>query len=105
MTLFGNLTFNQLGILLFERELRVLVTGLSNITQTSVRTTFSRLLSACRILSVDSITDVVDFWDASSCRLLEFNLDESLQVLRRRVDFTEMMVIETLDSLAQGERK
>jgi hypothetical protein len=54
---------------------------------------------------VDSITDVVDFWDAASCRLLEFNLDESLQVLKRRVDFTEMIVIETLDSLAQGERK
>ena len=105
MTLFANLTFNQLGVLRFERELRILVAGLSNVTQTSVRITFSRLLNGCRILSVDSITDIADFWDNSSRRLLEFNLDESFQVLSRRVDFTDVMVKEALDNLTRGERK
>jgi len=101
LSMLGRQVFNQLGVLLFERELRVLVAGLSNLTQTNVRNIFSRLLNACRVLSVDSINDIADYWDHSSHCLLAFNVDEAVQILCRRVDFTEVLVREALDKLSR----
>lgn len=96
----NHLRFNQLGALLFERQIRALVVGLSYVAQQPcTRNEFSKILSACRILSLDDASDVVDYLDASSGKILELSMNEVHEVLRLRVDFSEHAIQKTLGNL------
>ena len=94
------LRFNQLGALLFERQIRALVLGLSCLAQQPcTRNKFSKILGACRILSLDDAGDIVDYLDASSGKILELNMNEVQEVLRLRVDFSEHAIQRVLGNL------
>lgn len=104
MTMFNYLRFNQLGSLVFERQVRALILGLSNLSQPNTRAEFSRLLSACRLLSLDHVHDVADYFDNSSGLILELNINEVTQVLCLRDDFSETNIREILDNLFMEPR-
>lgn len=89
---------------MFERQVRALILGLSNLSQPNTRAEFSRLLSACRLLSLDHVHDVADYLDNSSGLILELNINEVTQVLCLRDDFSETNIREILDNLFMEPR-
>lgn len=99
LTVFNYLRFNQLGALVFERQLRALVVGLSCLGQPSARIEFSKLLSACRLLSIDGAFDVIDYFDASSGTFLELSAVEVQEVLNLRTDFEEGVVQKVFEDM------
>ncbi|EIE27386.1 COG4-domain-containing protein [Coccomyxa subellipsoidea C-169] len=80
--------FNQLGGLQLDRDVRALVATLSNVTQRTVRDKFAILNQMGTLLSLESVSEVMDYWGHNAgpitWRLTEAQVKE---VLGQRTDF------------------
>jgi len=84
------LSFNHLGSLKFERELRQLISGISSTTHFHVRDSFARIVQMCVLLSAETLNEVenylVDMRRQSSWKLSESDVSK---IILLRVDFVK----------------
>jgi len=99
MIMFNYLRFNQLGALVFERQIRTFVSGLSILSQPFARAEFSRLVSACRLLSLEKLTELSDYLEESTGLTLDLPSSDVKDILCLREDFTEDDIRKTLEEL------
>ena len=99
MSMFNYLRFNQLGALVFERQIRTFVSGLSTLSQPFARAEFSRLVSACRLLSLEKLTELSDYLEESTGLMLDLVSSDVKDILCLREDFAEDDVRKTLEEL------
>jgi len=99
MSMFNYLRFNQLGALVFERQIRTFVPGLSTLSQPFARAEFSRLVSACRLLSLEKLTELSDYLEESTGLMLDLASSDVKDILCLREDFAEDDVRKTLEEL------
>ncbi|XP_023216827.1 conserved oligomeric Golgi complex subunit 4-like [Centruroides sculpturatus] len=59
-------TFNRLGGLQFDRELRSLVSYLTSVTTWTIRDKFARLTQIATILNLETVTEILDLWGPNS---------------------------------------
>tara|TARA_Y100001954_G_scaffold213290_1_gene241800 strand:- start:10822 stop:12771 length:1950 start_codon:yes stop_codon:yes gene_type:complete len=83
------LSFNHLGALRFEREIRLLISGLSNVRNFYIRDVFARLTQISVLLSAETRSEVENYLSdtqhQSSWKLSESDITK---VLSLRVDFS-----------------
>ncbi|XP_062500897.1 conserved oligomeric Golgi complex subunit 4-like [Corticium candelabrum] len=81
-------SFNQLGGLQFDKELRSLVAYLSNITQWTVRDKFAKLTQMATVLNLERVGEILEYWGPKSGPLTwRLTPSEVRKVLALRVDF------------------
>jgi len=82
-------SFSRLGGLLFDREVRSLVSFLSNVTTWSVRDKFSRLTQMSTVLNLETVGEMADIWGSgsSSAHAWKLSQAEVRTVLGLRSDF------------------
>eukprot|EP00795_Rhopilema_esculentum_P001200 gene1200-15566_t len=81
-------SYNRLGGLQFDKELRALVGYLTNITEWTVRDKFARLTQIATILNLEKVGELLDYWGANSGPMTwRLTPAEVRQVLILRVDF------------------
>ena len=85
--------FNQLGGMLYDKDLRVLMNYLSTITQWSLRTKFSRCSQMATLLTLDKVAEVTDYYGKGNMtwRLTPAQVKE---LLRCRVDLDPAAIAE-----------
>jgi len=59
-------TFNQLGGVQLDKDLRLLVGYFSSQTQWPVRDKFARLMQMATILNFEMVHEILDYWGTSS---------------------------------------
>lgn len=79
-------SFNRLGGLQFDKEVRSLVSYLSSVCTWSVRDKFARLMQLASILNMEALNEIHEYWGGGT---LTWRLtpNEVRQVLSLRVDF------------------
>ncbi|KAM7432750.1 Golgi transport complex subunit 4 [Porites harrisoni] len=81
-------SFNRLGGLQFDKELRSLVGYLTAVTQWTIRDKFARLTQIATILNLEKVGEIMDYWGANSGPMTwRLTPAEVRQVLSLRVDF------------------
>uniref|UniRef100_T1J554 Conserved oligomeric Golgi complex subunit 4 n=1 Tax=Strigamia maritima TaxID=126957 RepID=T1J554_STRMM len=81
-------SFNRLGGLQFDRELRALLSYLTSATTWSIRDKFARLSQMTTILNLDKVEEINDYWgDNSGSLTWRLTPHEVRQVLSLRVEF------------------
>eukprot|EP00731_Ephydatia_muelleri_P026667 Em0018g767a len=81
-------TFNQLGGVQLDRELRTLVAYISSLTQWPVRDKFSRLQQVVTILTLETLGEILDYWGSNAGPMIwRLSTSEVRRVLHLRVDF------------------
>lgn len=81
-------SYNRLGGLQFDKELRALVGYLTNTTEWTVRDKFARLTQIATILNLEKVGELLDYWGANSGPMTwRLTPAEVRQVLVLRVDF------------------
>ncbi|XP_021488211.1 conserved oligomeric Golgi complex subunit 4 [Meriones unguiculatus] len=81
-------TFNRLGGLQFDKELRSLIAYLTTVTTWTIRDKFARLSQMATILNLERVTEILDYWGANSGPLTwRLTPAEVRQVLALRTDF------------------
>ncbi|OWK16510.1 COG4 [Cervus elaphus hippelaphus] len=81
-------TFNRLGGLQFDKELRSLIAYLTTVTTWTIRDKFARLSQMATILNLERVTEILDYWGANSGPLTwRLTPAEVRQVLALRIDF------------------
>ncbi|XP_061883418.1 conserved oligomeric Golgi complex subunit 4 [Entelurus aequoreus] len=81
-------SFNRLGGLQFDKELRSLVAYLTTVTTWTIRDKFARLTQMATILNLERVTEILDYWGPNSGPLTwRLTPAEVRQVLALRVDF------------------
>ncbi|XP_006860242.1 PREDICTED: conserved oligomeric Golgi complex subunit 4 isoform X2 [Chrysochloris asiatica] len=81
-------TFNRLGGLQFDKELRSLIAYLTTVTTWTIRDKFARLSQMATILNLERVTEILDYWGANSGPLTWcLTPAEVRQVLALRMDF------------------
>ncbi|ELU05879.1 hypothetical protein CAPTEDRAFT_225425 [Capitella teleta] len=81
-------TFNRLGGLHFDKELRYLVGFLTSVTTWTIRDKFARLTQMATILNLEKVSEILDYWGQNSGPLTwRLTPAEVRQVLALRVDF------------------
>lgn len=81
-------TFNRLGGLQFDRELRSLVSYLTSVTTWTIRDKFARLTQIATILNLEMVTEILDLWGPNSGSLTwRLTPTEVRQILALRSDF------------------
>ncbi|CAL1534730.1 unnamed protein product [Lymnaea stagnalis] len=81
-------TFNRLGGLQFDKELRSLVGYLSSVTTWTVRDKFARLTQMATILNLERVSEIMDYWGQNSGPLTwRLTPTEVRQILALRIDF------------------
>ncbi|XP_076448808.1 conserved oligomeric Golgi complex subunit 4-like [Babylonia areolata] len=84
----GKTTFNRLGGLQFDKELRALVGYLSSVTTWTVRDKFARLTQMATILNLERVSEIMDYWGQNSGPLTwRLTPAEVRQTLSLRNDF------------------
>jgi hypothetical protein len=58
--------FLQLGGLVFDKEVRALVSYLTNTTSWSIRDKFARLTQMATVLNLERVTEISDSWGSNS---------------------------------------
>mmetsp|Transcript_26 Transcript_26/g.78 ORF Transcript_26/g.78 Transcript_26/m.78 type:complete len:746 (+) Transcript_26:194-2431(+) len=82
-------SFNQLGGLQLDRDVRNLVSHLSEFTQRTIRDKFARLTQMATVLSLETPSEILDYWGENSGPITwRFTAQEVRELLRMRVDFT-----------------
>lgn len=56
----------QLGGLVFDKEVRALVSYLTNTTSWSIRDKFARLTQMATILNLERVNEILDYWGSNS---------------------------------------
>ncbi|XP_039263013.2 conserved oligomeric Golgi complex subunit 4-like [Styela clava] len=81
-------TFNRLGGMQFDKELRSLVSFLTTTTTWTVRDRFARLTQTATILNLDRVDEILDYWGHNSGPLTwRLTPAEVRRVLALRADF------------------
>jgi len=81
-------SFNRLGALFFDKELRSLITYLTSATSWSVRVPFARLNQISTILNLDAVQEMDDYWGPNAGSLTwRLTPAEVRVVLALRVEF------------------
>ncbi|XP_033074865.1 conserved oligomeric Golgi complex subunit 4 [Trachypithecus francoisi] len=81
-------TFNRLGGLQFDKELRSLIAYLTTVTTWTIRDKFARLSQMATILNLERVTEILDYWGHNSGPLTwRLTPAEVRQVLALRIDF------------------
>ncbi|XP_025115796.1 conserved oligomeric Golgi complex subunit 4-like isoform X2 [Pomacea canaliculata] len=84
----GKTTFNRLGGLQFDKELRGLVGYLSSVTTWTIRDKFARLTQMATILNLERVSEIMDYWGQNSGPLTwRLTPTEVRQTLTLRIDF------------------
>uniref|UniRef100_A0A1B6DE98 Conserved oligomeric Golgi complex subunit 4 n=2 Tax=Clastoptera arizonana TaxID=38151 RepID=A0A1B6DE98_9HEMI len=80
--------FNRLGGLALDKEVRSLVSYLSNATSWSVRDKFARLTQIATVLNLERVTEITDYW-GNECGALPWRLTPTdiRQIMGLRTDF------------------
>jgi len=91
--------FNQLGGLQIDKDIRTLVSYMSELTQRTVRDKFARLTQMATVLSLEAPSEILDYWGENSGPITwRFGGAEVKDILAQRVDFTrsdlEALVLE-----------
>ncbi|CAL5229024.1 g12271 [Coccomyxa viridis] len=82
--------FNQLGGLQLDRDVRHMVVTLSEVTQRTVRDKFAVLSQMGTLLSLEGVSEVMDYWDSSTTwRLTDAQVKE---ILGQRTDFDPLEI-------------
>eukprot|EP00051_Salpingoeca_urceolata_P034924 m.27301 g.27301 ORF g.27301 m.27301 type:complete len:772 (+) comp8513_c0_seq1:208-2523(+) len=84
----GHVSFNRLGGLQFDRDLRSLVTSVSEATQWPVRDKFARLSQVSTLLNLESVAELADYWGPTSGVTWRLSPSEVRKVLSLRTDFS-----------------
>lgn len=80
--------FNRLGGLQFDKEVRILMTYLTNATSLPIRDKFQRLTQIATLLSLEKLKEINDYWDPTSGKITwRLTPSEVRQILNLRVDF------------------
>ena len=87
------------NLVVFERQIRTFVSGLSTLSQPFARAEFSRLVSACRLLSLEKLTELSDYLEESTGLMLDLASSDVKDILCLREDFAEDDVRKTLEEL------
>lgn len=82
--------YTQLGALQLEKDLRLLVGSLSELTASAVRDKFARLVQIASVLTVESVREMAEYWGEGGFTRL--TPDDVRTVLGQRVDFTAEQV-------------
>ncbi len=77
-------SFSRLGGLLLDREVRSLVSFLTNVTTWSVRDKFSKLTQMSTVLNLETVAEMSDIWGPSSSNAWKLSSAEVRQVLGLR---------------------
>ena len=81
-------TFNRLGGLQFDKELRSLIQYLTSITEWTVRDKFARLSQVATILNLEKVQELLDYWGGNSGPLTwRLTPGEVRTILALRSDF------------------
>lgn len=81
-------TFNRLGGLQFDKELRSLIQYLTSITEWTVRDKFARLSQIATVLNLEKVQELLDYWGGNSGPLTwRLTPGEVRTVLALRSDF------------------
>ena len=59
--------FPQMGGLVLDKEIRTLVTYLSNATSWSIRDKFSRLTQIAVVLNLEKVIEIQEYWGTENC--------------------------------------
>ena len=85
--------FNQLGGLQLDRDVRLLVSALSDITQRTVREKFARLTQMATVLGLEQAREILDYWgDNSGAMTWRLTEADVRQVLSLRIDFSRQEI-------------
>ncbi|DBB16575.1 TPA: Golgi transport complex subunit 4 [Trebouxia sp. C0006] len=85
--------FNQLGGLQLDRDVRILTSTLADITQQAVRDHFARLSQMATILSLESVSEFLDYWGDSSTISWRFGEAQVREILQQRTDFLQDEIV------------
>nr|CAB3232554.1 conserved oligomeric Golgi complex subunit 4 [Phallusia mammillata] len=81
-------TYNRLGALFFDKEIRLLVSYLTSVTSWTVRDRFARLSQVSTILNLEQVSEIDDYWGHNAGTLTwRLTPAEVRQVLTLRIDF------------------
>ena len=84
--------FNQLGALQFSKDIRLITSFFSSITESSVRGDFSRLSNISSILNFEKVEDIYDYWGNSSEISWRLTSQEVRKILSNRIDFSSEVI-------------
>ncbi|XP_038041485.1 conserved oligomeric Golgi complex subunit 4 isoform X2 [Anas platyrhynchos] len=83
-------SFNRLGGLQFDKELRSLIAYLTTVTTWTIRDKFARLSQIATILNLERVTEILDYWGPNSGPLTwRLTPAEVRRVLGLRKDFRD----------------
>uniref|UniRef100_A0A8C2T200 Conserved oligomeric Golgi complex subunit 4 n=1 Tax=Coturnix japonica TaxID=93934 RepID=A0A8C2T200_COTJA len=83
-------SFNRLGGLQFDKELRSLIAYLTTVTTWTIRDKFARLSQIATILNLERVTEILDYWGPNSGPLTwRLTPAEVRRVLALRKDFRD----------------
>lgn len=86
-------TFNQLGGLQLDKDIRALVMQLSELTTRTVRDKFARLSQMALLLSLESVEEFLDYWvDDSGHTTWRLTSAEAKGILGQRSDFNKEVI-------------
>lgn len=81
-------TFNRLGGMQFDKELRSLISFLTSMTTWTIRDRFARLTQTATILNLETVNEILDYWGSNSGPLTwRLTPAEVRRVLSMRADF------------------
>ncbi|KAG1692940.1 Conserved oligomeric Golgi complex subunit 4 [Nymphon striatum] len=82
------ISFNRLGGLQIDKDLRALVSYLTSVTTWTIRDKFARLTQISTILNLEKVSEISDYWGQNSGSLTwRLTPSEVRQVMRLRIDF------------------
>ncbi|KAK7573930.1 hypothetical protein V9T40_011121 [Parthenolecanium corni] len=80
--------FNRVGGLILDKEIRSLVSYMSNATLWSIREKFSRLTQIALVLNLEKVTEILEYWGSENCTFTwRLTPKEIKQFLSLRKDF------------------
>uniref|UniRef100_A0A182NGK8 Conserved oligomeric Golgi complex subunit 4 n=1 Tax=Anopheles dirus TaxID=7168 RepID=A0A182NGK8_9DIPT len=79
-------TFNRMGGLVLDQEVRALASFLTGATSWSVRDKLAKLLQLGTILNLESVAELPEYWESSSASW-RLTANEARSILALRIDF------------------
>ncbi|XP_058121521.1 conserved oligomeric Golgi complex subunit 4 [Anopheles ziemanni] len=79
-------TFNRMGGLVLDQEVRALASFLTGATSWSVRDKLAKLLQMGTILNLESVSELPEYWESSSASW-RLTANEARSILALRIDF------------------
>ncbi|KAL4441200.1 hypothetical protein ABPG77_011437 [Micractinium sp. CCAP 211/92] len=80
--------FTQLGGMQLEKDVRLLVGGLSDMTTRTVRDKFARLSQMATLLTLETVGEVLDYWGDAGAIAWRLTDNDVRQTLSQRIDFS-----------------